>query len=46
MGPGGSVDIARLATGEVVRGSNSGGGKFSHVRPDRSWGSPSFLYDR
>ena len=41
-GPSSSVGIA--TTGWAVRGSNSGGARFS-ARPDRPWGPPSLLYN-
>jgi hypothetical protein len=36
--------VYRLATGLTVRGSNTGGSKIFHTRPDRFWGPPSLLY--
>jgi hypothetical protein len=34
-----------MATGWIVRGSNSGGGEIFRNRPDRPWGPPSHLYN-
>jgi len=38
--------VQRLATGWTVLGTNPGGGEIFLARPDRLWGTPSFLYDR
>jgi hypothetical protein len=40
-----SLLLHYLATGWTVRGSNPGGGAIFRTRPDRSWGSPSLLYN-
>jgi len=37
-------DSGRLATGWMVRGSNSTGGEIFRTRPDRLWDPPSLLY--
>jgi hypothetical protein len=37
--------VYRLARGWTVRGSNPGGVEIFHTCPDRSWGSPSMLYN-
>ena len=42
-GPGSSVGTG-LTKGWTVRGSNPGEARF-YARPDRSWGSPSLLYN-
>ena len=40
-----TLNYPRLTTGWTVRGSNPGGGEIFRIRPDRSWGDPSLLYD-
>ena len=37
--------VQRLATGQMVRGLNPGGGEIFRTCPDRLWGPPSLLYN-
>jgi hypothetical protein len=37
--------VQRLATGWIVRGSNTGGGEIFRTCPDLPWGPPSLLYN-